>query len=67
MMTYTPKSAIFLLVSCVAAIATVGSIFELAYGDPQLGTVVTSLILAASAPLAGICLFLAVRSVGTGE
>lgn len=67
MMTYTPKSAIFLLVSCVAAIASVGSIFELAYGDPQLGTTLTAIILVACVPLTGICLFLAIRSVETGQ
>ncbi|MGA1475631.1 MAG: hypothetical protein ACO4AI_10815 [Prochlorothrix sp.] len=66
-MTYTPKSAIFLLISCVTAIASVGSIFELSYGDPQLGTTLTAIILAASLPLTGICLFMAIRSVETGE
>ncbi len=42
--------------SCVAAIAAVGSIFELSSGDPQLGSSLTTLILALSIPL-GIFLF----------
>lgn len=57
----TPKSGVFLLFSCVAAIAAVGSIFELSSGNPQLGTSVTGVILAASIPLTGIFFVVAVR------
>ncbi|VXD12587.1 hypothetical protein [Planktothrix paucivesiculata] len=54
----TPKSMVLLLGSCVAAIASVGSVFELSSGDPQLGGLTTSVILALSIPL-GIFLFFA--------
>jgi hypothetical protein len=47
----TPKSGAFLAISCVAAIAAIGSIFELSSGTPQLGTPVTATILALSIPL----------------
>ena len=48
----TPKSGAFLAGCCIAAIAGVGSIFELTSGQPELGNLVTSLILVASVPLA---------------
>jgi len=54
----TPKSGVLLAGSCVAAIAAVGCIFELSSGQPDLGNVTTSVILAASVPL-GILLFIA--------
>lgn len=57
----TPKSGVLLSASCVAAIAAVGSIFELASGAPQLGNLVTSIILTASIPLTGYCFYAAVR------
>jgi len=57
----TPKSGVFLGGSCIAAIAAVGSIFELSYGDPQLGTVLTGLILAVSIPLTVVFFVAAVR------
>ncbi|WP_017711689.1 hypothetical protein [Prochlorothrix hollandica] len=63
-MTYTPKSAVLLLVSCVTAIASVGSIFELSSGEPQLGMTLTAVILGASLPLTGLCLFFAVKAAG---
>ena len=44
----TPKSGVFLLGSCIAAIAGVGSVFELSSGTPDLGTLNTSIILALS-------------------
>jgi hypothetical protein len=56
----TPKSGVFLGGSCVAAIAAVGSVFELSSGDPQLGGVLTGVILAASVPLAAIFFYAAV-------
>jgi len=57
----TPKSSVFLLVSCVAAIAAVGSVFELSYGHPRYGVIMTSAILAGSIPLTGVALWAAVR------
>ncbi|WP_193374712.1 MULTISPECIES: hypothetical protein [Moorena] len=56
----TPKSALFLMIACVAGIAAVGSIFELSYGDPELGNLVTGIILAASIPIGGLSFYLAV-------
>ncbi|MEO1210093.1 MAG: hypothetical protein AAFX78_11175 [Cyanobacteria bacterium J06638_20] len=47
----TPKSGLLLAVSCIAAIAGVGSIFELSSGVPQLGTANTAIILALSIPV----------------
>lgn len=54
----TPKSMVLLMGSCVAAIAAVGSVFELSSGHPELGSLTTSVILALSIPL-GIFLFFA--------
>ncbi len=56
----TPKSGVLLLMSCFAAIACVGSIFELSSGTPELGQMVTSVILTISIPLAVVCFILAV-------
>ncbi|BAQ62878.1 hypothetical protein GM3708_3284 [Geminocystis sp. NIES-3708] len=56
----TPKSSILLLVSCIAAIASVGSVFELTSGVPQLGQANTTIILAISIPLTIGSFFLAV-------
>jgi hypothetical protein len=61
----TPKSALFLSGSCVAAIAVVGSVFELASGQPELGSLVTSLILVISIPLVGLFFYAAVRNANT--
>lgn len=57
----TPKSGVFLGGSCVAAIAAVGSVFELSSGNPQLGSLPTSIILALSIPLTVVFFFAAVR------
>lgn len=54
----TPKSGVLLLGSCVTAIAAVGSVFELSSGHPELGSLTTGVILAASIPLT-VLLFLA--------
>jgi hypothetical protein len=51
MITMTPKSGVLLLLSCIAAIALVGSVFELSSGNPELGTTTTGIILALSIPL----------------
>jgi hypothetical protein len=57
----TPKSGLFLTGSCVAAIAAVGSIFELSSGNPAWGTLGTAITLAASIPLTGFFFYAAVR------
>lgn len=61
MMAGTPKSMVLLAGSCIAAIAAVGSIFELSSGAPELGTVVTSIILTLSVPLTGFFFYAAVQ------
>ncbi|MDJ0578615.1 hypothetical protein [Crocosphaera sp.] len=57
----TPKSGVFLLGSCIAAIAGVGSVFELSSGTPDLGTLNTSVILALSIPLTVLFFVVAVK------
>ncbi len=56
----TPKSGVFLLGSCVAAIAAVGSVFEISSGTPELGNLTTGVILVASIPLSGVLFWAAV-------
>jgi hypothetical protein len=51
MITMTPKSGVLLLLCCIAAIASVGSVFELTSGAPELGTMTTGIILAVSIPI----------------
>ncbi|HEY9878551.1 MAG TPA: hypothetical protein V6D29_08850 [Leptolyngbyaceae cyanobacterium] len=60
-MMMTPKSGVFLAGSCVAAIAAVGSIFELSSGQPDWGTLPTSVVLAVSIPLVGLFFYAAVK------
>jgi hypothetical protein len=57
----TPKSGLFLAGSCVTAIAAVGSVFELSYGQPDLGFQTTAIILGLSIPLTGLFFIAAVR------
>ncbi len=57
----TPKSGVFLVGSCIAAIASVGSVFELTSGTPELGVQVTSAILAMAIPLTVILFVAAVK------
>ncbi|MTJ54061.1 hypothetical protein FJR38_16100 [Anabaena sp. UHCC 0253] len=57
----TPKSGLFLGGACVAAIAAVGSVFELSYGEPDFGFQATAIILALSIPLTGFFFIAAVR------
>jgi hypothetical protein len=63
----TPKSGVFLSGSCVAAIAAVGSIFELSSGMPELGTLTTGVILAITIPLTGILFYAAVRDAKANQ
>ncbi len=61
MVQMTPVSGLLLLGSCVAAIAAVGSIFELGYGDPTYGVSATAAILAASIPVSALRFWGAVK------
>jgi hypothetical protein len=63
----TPKSGVFLGGSCIAAIAAVGSIFELASGNPDLGGLATGVILAISIPLTAIFFLAAVRDARANQ
>ncbi|MDJ0704357.1 MAG: hypothetical protein QNJ46_13820 [Leptolyngbyaceae cyanobacterium MO_188.B28] len=58
---YTVKGGIFFLGSCVTAIAAVGSMFELGYGEPDLGAMPTTIILGLCLPLSVILLLAAIR------
>jgi hypothetical protein len=57
----TPKTGLFLGGACFTAIAAVGSVFELSYGDPDLGVTVTAIILALSIPLTAFFFIAAVK------
>jgi hypothetical protein len=63
----SPKSGLLLLGSCVAAIAAVGSVFELTSGNPDLGTLATGTILSASIPLSGFFFYAAVRNANANH
>ncbi len=63
----TPMSGLFLGGSCVAAIAAVGSIFELASGEPDLGSINTAIILAISIPMTVFLFFAAVRNANANS
>lgn len=63
----TPKSGVFLAGSCITAIAAVGSIFELSSGTPQLGTLVTSVILAIATPATGLLFFAAIQDAKANQ
>ena len=56
-----PLAGIFLAVACLLGIASTGSIFELSYGDPDLGIKTTSWILAISVPGTIASLLFAIR------
>lgn len=63
----SPKSGLLLFGSCVAAIAAVGSVFELSSGEPDLGNLATGIILAASIPLSVFCFYAAVRNANENQ
>ncbi len=63
----TPKSGVFLAGSCIAAIAAIGSIFELSSGEPELGRLVTGIILAGSVPLTIVCFLAAVSDAKANQ
>ena len=57
----TPKSGLFLAGTCITAIAGVGSVFELSSGEPDLGVLPTSIVLALSIPITVIFFLVAVK------
>jgi len=56
-----PLAGVFLGVACVLGIAATGSVFELAYGDPDLGVTTTRAILGVCLPGTVVALLLAIR------
>ena len=56
-----PLAGVMLGVACVLGIAATGSVFELAYGDPDLGLTTTRVILGLSLPGTLAALVLAIR------
>ncbi|WOD41007.1 hypothetical protein [Nodosilinea sp. E11] len=63
----TPKSGLLLGGSCIAAIAAVGSVFELSSGSPDWGTVPTTIILGLCVPLVGILFYAAVKDAKANQ
>lgn len=63
----TPKSGVLLGGSCVTAIAAVGSIFELSSGHPQLGGLVTGVILTLAVPLTAVLFYAAVQDTRANQ
>lgn len=66
-MMMTPKSGLFLAGTCIAAIAGVGSVFELAYGEPDMGVMPTSIVLALSIPVTVILFLAAVKDTKANQ
>jgi hypothetical protein len=56
-----PLAGIFLALACLLGIAATGSVFELAYGEPDLGLATTRWILGLSLPGTLASLLLAIR------
>ncbi|QEY32982.1 hypothetical protein EVJ50_12840 [Synechococcus sp. RSCCF101] len=56
-----PLAGVFLALACVLGIAATGSVFELAYGEPDLGVGLTRLILGLSLPGTVVSLLVAIR------
>lgn len=63
----TPKSGVCLALCCLTAIAGVGSVFELSSGNPELGSMVTGLILAVSIPLTAVLFWTAVQDTKANQ
>lgn len=57
----TPLSNLLLAGCCIAAIAAVGSVFELSSGQPDLGVLATSIILSLSIPATAALFYAAVK------
>jgi hypothetical protein len=56
-----PLAGLMLALACVLGIAATGCVFELAYGDPDLGLATTRVILGLSLPGTLAALVLAIR------
>jgi hypothetical protein len=56
-----PLAGLFLALACLLGIAATGSVFELAYGEPDLGVTATRWILGASIPGTLVALVVAIR------
>ncbi|EDY37524.1 conserved hypothetical protein [Cyanobium sp. PCC 7001] len=56
-----PLAGVFLALACLLGIAATGSVFELAYGDPDLGVSTTRWILGLCAPGTLATLLVAIR------
>ena len=56
-----PLAGLLLALACVLGIAATGSVFELAYGEPDLGLQTTRLILGLSLPGTVAALLAAIR------
>ena len=56
-----PLAGLFLALACVLGIASTGCVFELAYGEPDLGVSTTSWILAVATPATIGTLVVAIR------
>lgn len=63
----TPKSGLFLAGSCIAGIAAVGSVFELSSGNPDWGTIPTTIILGLCVPLVGVLFYAAVKDAKANQ
>ena len=56
-----PLSGVFLALACLLGIAATSSVFELAYGDPDLGVDTTRWILGLALPGTVLSLLVAIR------
>ena len=56
-----PLAGLLLALACLLGIAAPGSVFELAYGDPDLGVTATRWILGGSIPGTLVALVVAIR------
>ena len=66
-MEMTPKSGALLAVACIAAVAAVGCVFELASGTPDLGEATTWVILLGSIPLTVFSFLAAVQDTRANQ
>ena len=56
-----PLAGVFLALACLLGIAATGSVFELAYGNPELGVTATGVILGLALPGTVLSLLVAIR------
>ena len=56
-----PLAGLFLALACLLGIAATGSVFELAYGEPDLGVTATRWIRGGSIPGTLVALVVAIR------